>query len=100
MKPRIRHVVAFTLKHAKGSPEALRFIQDSRDILGAIPHVAAFDQCEQVSAKNEYDYVFVFDFDKEADYKAYNEYPTHVKYVKELWETQVVKFQETDLKEL
>ena len=100
MKPEIRHIVAFSLKYPKDSAEAKKFIVDSREILGAIPHVAAFDQCWQVSSKNDFDYVFVFDFMSEDDYKAYNAYPTHVQYVKERWDTEVTKFMETDLKEI
>ncbi|HBU11948.1 MAG TPA: stress responsive protein [Clostridiales bacterium] len=100
MQPKIRHIVSFCLKHEKGSPQAAKFIADSKAILGGIPNVAVFDQCEQVSPKNDFDYVFVFDFMSEADYAAYNAHPAHVQYVRERWDTEVARFQETDLKEL
>lgn len=100
MQPKIRHIVAFSLKYEKGSPEAMKFLADSKTLLGGIPNVAVYDQCEQVSPKNDFDYVFVFDFMSEADYAAYNENPVHVKYVQERWVPEVTRFQETDLKEL
>ncbi len=100
MTPEIRHIVAFTLKHKKDSAEAKQFIADSKRILGAIPSVAAFDQCYQTSPKNEFDYAFVFDFLREEDYNAYSMHPDHVQYVKERWETEVDKFMETDVRDI
>ncbi len=93
----LRHIVAFSLKHEKGSAGASKFLDDSMRILGPIPHVARFEQFSQVSPKNDFDYVFVFDFKNEADFAAYCEYPAHVDYVRDIWDAEVADFMETDI---
>ena len=100
LKPEIRHMVVFNLIYPKDSPEAKKFIADSVEILGAIPYCSQFDQCYEVSKKNDYDYGFSFDFEKAEDYQAYNVDPAHVKYVKERWDVEVAKFMEIDFKEI
>ncbi len=100
MKAKIRHMVSFCLKYEKGSPQAIEFITDTKKILGAISNLASFDQCEQVSPKNDFDYVFVVDFMSEEDYAAYNADPIHEQYVQERWIPEVTRSQETDLVEI
>ncbi len=100
MKQAIRHMVVFKLKHAKGSAEEAKFLQDSEEVLGAIPFVQHYAQCVEVSPKNGFDYVFSFEFANNEDYQSYNVHPDHVKYVQERWLPEVADFMEIDLQEM
>ncbi|MFC4099192.1 Dabb family protein [Paenibacillus xanthanilyticus] len=94
----ILHSVIFSLKHAPGSEEEQRFLQDARAELTAIPVVRNFKVYRQVSPKNEYDYGFAMEFANQADYEAYNDHPNHVRFVQERWVPEVEKFLEIDYK--
>ncbi|MFX3642143.1 MAG: Dabb family protein [Candidatus Pristimantibacillus sp.] len=96
----IIHSVIFTLKHDKGSAEELRFLQDGKAILSAIPSVKDFQVFRQISAKNNYDFGFSMVFDHEADYEAYNVHALHVEFVEQRWEKEVERFLEIDYSEL
>lgn len=96
----IRHMVIFDLKHAEGSSEAEKFINDGKSILTQIPVVKKFEVFKQVSAKNDYDYGFSMEFSSQADYDTYNAHPLHEGFVKERWETEVSRFLEIDFKNL
>ncbi|QYR21597.1 Dabb family protein [Paenibacillus sp. sptzw28] len=92
----IQHSVIFCLKHAKGSEEERRFLEDGRSILASIPVVKNFRVYRQVSPKNEYDYGFSMEFANKEEYDTYNAHPLHVAFVKERWETEVERFLEID----
>lgn len=92
----ILHSVIFSLKHEKGSEEERKFLEDGERILTSIPSVSNFRVYKQVSAKNDYDYGFAMEFADQADYDAYNAHPLHEAFVKERWETEVVRFLEID----
>lgn len=94
---RIRHTVVFNLKYDLNAPETGKFLSDGERILSAIPTVERFEALRQVSPKNDYHFCFSMEFADQASYKAYNEHPDHVKFVKERWETEVSKFMEIDL---
>ncbi|MCZ8521204.1 MULTISPECIES: Dabb family protein [Paenibacillus] len=94
----IRHSVIFCLKHAAGSPEAQRFLEDGRAALTSIPGVERFEVFRQVSPKNEYEYGFSMDFSDAAAYEAYNLHPVHTAFVSERWEKEVTRFLEIDYK--
>ncbi|MFB9324556.1 Dabb family protein [Paenibacillus aurantiacus] len=94
----ILHSVIFSLKHASGSEEEQRFLQDVRSELTAIPVVRNFQVYRQVSPKNEYDFGFAMEFASQADYEAYNDHPNHVRFVQERWVPEVEKFLEIDYK--
>ncbi len=96
---RIRHTVAFSLKYNADAPEAIKFLQDGKRILSAIPVVENFEALKQVSPKNEFQFGFSMEFANAAAYKAYNEHPEHVKFVKERWDTEVAKFLEADFED-
>lgn len=95
----IRHTVAFTLKHPKGSPQEKAFLDDAK-ILAAIPGVARFEQLRQTSAKNEFDYGFSMEFADQNGYAAYNDHPDHVAFVRDRWIPEVAAFMETDYERL
>ncbi|MBF0650615.1 Dabb family protein [Dysgonomonas sp. GY75] len=95
-KGNIRHTVMFNLKYGVDAPETDKFLQDGQRILSALPMVKNFEVSRQVSSKNEYKFYFSMVFDNQEAYKAYNDHPEHVKFVKERWETEVTNFLEAD----
>lgn len=92
----IRHTVAFTLKHEKGSAAEAAFLADARAALEAIPGVEKFEQLRQVSAKNDFDFGFSMEFADRAACEAYNDHPNHVAFVRDRWVPEVADFLETD----
>lgn len=95
----IRHTVAFTLKHAPGSPEELAFLRDAK-ILAAIPGVEKFEQLRQVSPKADYAFGFSMEFADQAAYDAYNDHTYHMAFVQDRWVPEVARFQEIDYEAL
>lgn len=95
-KGNIRHTVMFNLKYDVDAPETNKFLQDGQRILSALPMVKNFEVSRQVSSKNEYKFYFSMVFDNQEAYKAYNDHPEHVKFVKERWDTEVTNFLEAD----
>ncbi|EFM09623.1 Stress responsive alpha-beta barrel domain protein [Paenibacillus curdlanolyticus YK9] len=93
---RIIHSVIFNLKHALGSEEARRFLEDGQRILRAIPVVEDFVVNLQTSPKNDYQYGFSMAFADQDAYDAYNAHPLHEAFVRERWETEVERFLEID----
>lgn len=91
----IRHTVAFSLKHAAGSPEEAAFLRDALT-LAAIPGVENFEQMRQVSPKADYAFGFSMEFADQAAYDAYNAHPDHVGFVRDRWVPEVLRFQELD----
>ena len=57
---RIRHTVAFTLAHRRGSAEERDFLQ-AAESLAAIPGVEAFELLDEVSPKNGYRFGLLMD---------------------------------------
>jgi hypothetical protein len=91
----IRHTVVFKLKHAEGSPEEGKFLEDAR-VLDTIPGVEKFERLRQVSSKNGFRYGFSMEFADQAGYDAYNNHPLHVAFVRDRWLTEVEDFMEID----
>jgi hypothetical protein len=91
----IRHTVVFTLKHAQGSAEEKRFLEDAL-ILTSIPTVRNFEQLKQVSRKNPYKFGFSMEFEDQAAYDIYDSHPVHVAFVRDRWKTEVTDFLEVD----
>jgi hypothetical protein len=97
MQPgRIRHTVAFTLRHRPGSPEAEQFLADGTRILTGIPGVEGFECLRQVSAKNPHQYGFSMEFADQAAYDAYDAHPDHRGFVQDRWVPEVTEFLEAD----
>lgn len=94
----IRHVVVFNLKHELDDPKTVKFLEEGKDILTAIPEVKSFEVFRQISPKNNFNFCFYMEFADSVAYKTYNDNPSHVKFVKERWETEVSDFMEIDLK--
>ncbi|MGN6797986.1 MAG: Dabb family protein [Gaiellaceae bacterium] len=96
MEPgRIRHTVAFKLRHAAGSAAEREFI-DAAAELGRIPGVEAFDVLSEVSPKNGYRFGITMEFADDAAYEAYNLHPDHVRFVETRWANEVDEFLEID----
>jgi hypothetical protein len=95
---RIRHTVAFRLRHAAGSSEEASFLAEA-ETLAAIPGVEAFEILRQVGAKNEFDYGISMEFADRAAYDAYNDDPAHVRFVETRWLPEVADFLEIDYAE-
>ncbi|MNO23133.1 Stress responsive A/B Barrel Domain protein [compost metagenome] len=93
----IKHLVIFTLYSGKDTTETELFLQKSKEELSVITGVEQFEVFRQVSDKNDFDYGFSMLFTNEQMYDAYNNNPTHIKYVEECWNKKVSRFQEIDL---
>ncbi|MGC6455261.1 MAG: family 16 glycoside hydrolase [Coraliomargaritaceae bacterium] len=91
----ITHTVFFKLKHASGSPEALRFYAEAQK-LSKIPGVEDFRWVEETSAKNQFDYGLTMQFADQSAYDFYNAHPVHVRFVEEVWIPNVLDFKEVD----
>lgn len=91
----IRHTVAFNLKHAPGSQEERKFLDDAL-VLTEIPGVGKFERLRQVSPKNNFSFGFSMEFDDQAAYDIYNAHPLHVAFVRDRWLVEVSDFMETD----
>jgi Stress responsive A/B Barrel Domain len=92
---RIRHTVAFRLRHPAGSPAERDFIQ-AAERLSQIPGVEAFDILAEVSPKNAFRFGISMEFADAAAYEAYNLHPDHVRFVEERWVTEIEDFLEID----
>jgi predicted transcriptional regulator len=95
---RIRHTVAFRLRHAPGSPEEAAFLADA-ETLAAIPGVEAFEVLRQVGLKNDFAFGISMEFAGRAAYDGYNTHPSHVRFVEERWLAEVAEFLELDYAE-
>lgn len=96
MEPgRIRHTVAFTLRHAPGSPEEEAFLEAGRT-LGTIHGVESFEVLSEVSPKNDFRFGFSMEFADADAYAAYNAHPDHKRFVEERWVPEVTDFLEID----
>jgi stress responsive alpha/beta barrel protein len=92
---RIRHTVAFTPKHAEGSPEEADFLAAAERLAG-IPGVEAFEILRETSPKNGYRFGISMEFAAPDAYAAYNDHPDHVQFVQERWLVEVEDFLEID----
>ena len=95
----IRHTVAFSLKHALGSPGEESFLAAGQQ-LAAIPGVEKFERLRQVGAKNSFTFGFSMEFADRKAYQDYNQHPDHVRFVQERWVAEVADFLEIDYEPL
>jgi hypothetical protein len=91
----IQHTVAFSLHHASGSAAETDFLSAAR-ALATIPGVERFEQFRQVSPKSDFAFSFSMYFAGKDAFRAYNQHPIHVAFVRDRWETEVSSFQELD----
>ena len=80
----LRQSVIFVLQHAHGSMQEKASLSEAM-VLTDIQGVEKFEQLKQVSKKNDYEFGFSMEFKDQAAYDAYNDHPTHVKFVRERW---------------
>jgi len=92
---RIRHTVAFRLRHEPGSPEEAAFLAEAETLAG-IPGVEAFELLRQVGEKNTFAFGISMEFADRAAYDGYNGHPAHVRFVEERWLPEVAEFLELD----
>lgn len=92
---RIRHTVAFKLKHPFGSAEEQDFLAAGKR-LATIPGVEHFEAMKQISPKNDFDWGFSMEFANQSVYEQYNQHPDHVNFVQQRWLKEVEDFLEID----
>jgi hypothetical protein len=92
---RIRHTVAFTLVHEKGSAEEHDFLEAAEQ-LASIPGVEAFELLAEISPKNGYTFGISMEFADRSAYDRYNEHPDHIRFVQQRWLAEVNEFLELD----
>jgi hypothetical protein len=92
---RIRHNVAFTLRHDDDSPEAASFLEALAS-LAAIDGVEEFQMLAEVSPKNGYRYGVTMEFASRVAYESYDASPEHVEFVRDRWDADVSDFIEID----
>jgi hypothetical protein len=97
-KGEIQHMVIFDLIHEKGKDAALKFLNDSRQILSKIPGVRNFEVLDQVSLKNDYTYGFSMYFSGQMAYDSYSKHPAHQAFVEYRWKKEVKRFLEIDFR--
>jgi len=95
---RIRHTVAFRLRHGPGSPEEAVFLADA-ERLAAIPGVEVFEILREVGDKNDFAFGISMEFADRAAYDEYNSHPDHVRFVEQRWAPEVADFLEIDYAE-
>ncbi|HRN58162.1 MAG TPA: Dabb family protein [Agriterribacter sp.] len=91
----IRHTVAFTLKHPKGSPEEKAFLNATLT-LKDIPGVQQFERLRQTGKKNRFAFGLSMEFSDQEAYEAYNHHPLHTAFIQQYWIPGVEDFLETD----
>jgi hypothetical protein len=92
---RIRHTVAFRLRHPAGSAAERDFLE-AAERLGEIPGVEEFEVLAEVSPKNGFSFWISMEFANAAAYDAYNLHPDHVRFVEGRWVPEVEDFLEID----
>lgn len=95
MTSEIQHTVAFRLQHPAGSEAERDFLTAAR-ALADIPGVQEFRQLRQVSPKSDFTFSFSMRFADDEAYRAYNEHPVHVAFVRDRWQSEVTDFAELD----
>jgi len=91
----IRHSVIFKLRYSKGSAEELAFLQ-ATEKLADIPGVKRFEQLQQVSKKNKFEYGLSMEFESQEEYDVYNNHPAHTSFIQQFWIPGVEDFLEID----
>ena len=82
----ICHVVLIRLKESVLEPEAERFLEDARRVLGSVPGVQNLRVGKGlgVKAEIEHPYALVMEFPDEAALEAYQVHPEHQRFVREI----------------
>ena len=92
---RIRHSVAFALRHDEGSPEEASFLAALRS-LQEIDVFETFEVVREVSPKNSFRLGASMEFADQAAYDVYNADPRHLAFVQDRWVPEVTDFLEID----
>ncbi|ROP74045.1 Dabb family protein [Curtobacterium sp. PhB115] len=92
----IVHTVCFSLVHEPGSTDEAAFLEAARATLPAIPGVQEFTVSRQVSTQSDFRFQFSMAFADQDTYTAYDEHPSHQRFVATRWADEVTSFQELD----
>ncbi len=92
---RIRHTVAFRLRHPADSTAERDFLS-AAELLAEIEGVEAFEILAEVSPKNDFRFGISMEFSDQAAYDGYNAHPAHARFVEERWLKEVAAFLEID----
>ena len=92
---RVRHSVVFRLAHPDGSDAEREFLA-AIAALATIEGVEAFELMREVSPKNAYEFALTMEFADQGAYRAYNQHPDHVSFVRSRWDSEVADFLEID----
>ena len=91
----IRHTVTFKLKHPQGSKNESEFLDAARK-LSSLPTVQKFECLKEIGRKNNFDFGLSMEFEDMNAYEAYNNHPSHISFVQNVWIPQVIDFIEID----
>ena len=91
----IRHIVAFKLKHERGSIGEQLFLEVINK-LSSLPTVQKFECLKEIGKKNNFDFGVSMEFQDKEDYETYNIHPKHVDFVNNIWIPEVIDFSEID----
>lgn len=90
---RIQHTVTLRLNDGVDNDW---FLAKARE-LAALPGVQDFEVLEQVGKKaTQFTHALSMWFDTDGEYEAYNNHPTHVDFVQNVWIPNVAEFLELD----
>jgi len=91
----IRHTVTFKLKHEKGSIEETDFLAAAMK-LSSLPTVDKFECLKEIGKKNNFDFGLSMEFEDINAYEVYNNHPSYIRFVQNVWVPEVVDFIEID----
>lgn len=91
----IRHAALFRLSHPEGSAAEAAFLA-ALSTLAAIPGVEDFAIDRETSPKNPYRFAVSMRFASDDAYRAYNDHPAHLAFVRDRWLPEVAEFMEHD----
>ncbi len=96
---RIRHTVSFSLVHEPGSSQERDFLA-AQAALEDVPGVEAYELLREVNPKNGFRFGRSMEFAGPDAYRAYNDHPDHVAFVRDRWQAEVKDFLEIDYEAL
>ena len=95
----ITHSVFMKLKHPSGSSQEKYFLAECEKLEG-ISGVLNYQIVKETSPKNDFSFGLVMNFENQEDYDSYNNDPSHVAFVENVWIPNVDSFQEIDYSSL
>lgn len=91
----VKHSVIFKFKAEVSSDDQQEFFQGVA-ALASIPGVRNLEVMRQTSAKNEFDFGILMEFESDEIYQLYNDHPIHQSFIQKFWLKMVDSFLEID----